>query len=86
MRGIQFRVAISTLSAVQGYALGESAGSSLVRDSYCVGTLSKSFAHNCSAVLLHLRYPCASAILNFERRVISKSSIAAALYCIKSVV
>jgi len=27
-------------------------GSSLVRDSYCVGTLSKFFAHNCSALQL----------------------------------
>ena len=34
----------------------ESTGSSLVRDSYHVGTLSKFFAHNCSAVLLHLRW------------------------------
>ena len=33
----------------------ESTGSSLVRDSYCVGTLSQVFAHNCSAILLHLR-------------------------------
>ena len=34
----------------------ESAGSSIVRDNYCVGTLSKFFAHNyCSAILLHLR-------------------------------
>jgi len=30
----------------------ESTGSSLV--SYCVGTLSKFFAHNCSAIPLHL--------------------------------
>jgi len=28
--------------------------SSLVRDSYCVGTLSKFFEHNCTAILLHL--------------------------------
>src|SRR6218665_3993744 len=33
----------------------DSTGSSLVRDSYCVGTLRKYFAHNCSAILLHLR-------------------------------
>jgi len=32
----------------------ESAGSSLVQDSYCVGTLSKSLAHSCSALLLYL--------------------------------
>ena len=29
----------------------EYTGSTLVRDSYCVGTLSKSLTHNCSAVL-----------------------------------
>ena len=35
----------------------ESTGSSLVRDSYCVGTLSKFFAYNnCSAILLQLRH------------------------------
>ena len=32
----------------------DSTSSSLVRDSYCVGTLSKFFAHNCSAILMHL--------------------------------
>jgi len=36
----------------------ESLGSSLVRDSDCVGTLSKSFAHNCSAITLHLCFAC----------------------------
>ena len=31
----------------------------LVRDNHCVGTFSKSFAHNnCSALLLHLRRRC----------------------------
>ena len=33
----------------------ESTGSSLVQDSYHVGTLSKFFAHNCSAIPLHLQ-------------------------------
>ena len=33
----------------------EKTGSSLVRDSYCEGTLSRFFSHNCSAILLHLR-------------------------------
>jgi len=32
----------------------KSAGSSLVQESYHVGTLNKFFAHNCSAILLHL--------------------------------
>src|SRR6218665_212684 len=32
----------------------ESMGSSLVRDSYCVRTLSKFFTYNCSAILMHL--------------------------------
>ena len=31
----------------------DNVGSFLVRDSYCVGTLSKFFTHNCSAIPLH---------------------------------
>jgi len=33
----------------------ERTGLSFVQDSYCVETLSKSLAHSCSALLLHLR-------------------------------
>src|SRR6218665_1138176 len=41
-------------------------GSSLVRDSYSVGTLSKFFTHNCSAILTASVLPrSVSALLNF---------------------
>ena len=45
----------------------ESMGSSLVLDSYCVGTLSKSFAHYCSAIPTASKQPQrrVSALLNF---------------------
>jgi len=46
----------------------ESKGLTLVRDSYCVGTLTKFFAHNCSARRV-------SALLNLSvRRAIAKLS------------
>ena len=53
----------------------ESTDSSLVRDSYRVGTLSKFFAHNCSAILTASVPPGrrVSALLNLSvRRAISK--------------
>ena len=34
----------------------QSTGSSVIQDSYCVETLSKSFTHNGSAIPLHLRH------------------------------
>jgi len=33
----------------------ESTGLALIWDSYCLGTLSKSLTHSCSAIPLHLR-------------------------------
>jgi len=59
----------------------ESTDSSLGRDSYCVGTLSKFFAHNCSALQLHLcRQKCTSELgMHKETGRYQRSVV---LYCI----
>ena len=61
----------------------ESTGSSLVRDSYCVGTLSKFFAHNalkCQGICSTEACKCTSELP--VKRVISKLSCIVLYYCI----
>src|SRR5688572_28531901 len=52
----------------------ESIGSSLSRDGHCVGTLIKTFTHNCSALSIFSRM-VVCALLNFGRRAISHTVV-----------